>query len=187
MIILSIFLYLLFFLATAIMFLIAVYLVYSFFCEFSGAPFVPTKRRVIGEILQQAKLKKGQVFYELGSGDGRVARFAAKKYHVKATGFELNLLLVIYSVLMAKLQHLNNVSFIKRNVYKVSLKNVDVLFLFLLPGMVKKLETKILDECKNGTLIIAHGFKIPYLEKNLVGTIPRNIFPTYYYKIKKKY
>lgn len=185
MIVLNILLFLLFLIAVGLMFLIAIYLVYSFFCELSGAPFVPTKYRVIDEILKLAKLKKGQVFYELGSGDGRVSRFASKKYQVKATGFELNLLLVIYSTILARLQHIKKVCFIKKNVYKVSLKDVDVLFLFLLPGMVRKLETKILDECKNGTLIIAHGFKIPYLEKNLVTTIPRNIFPTYYYKIKK--
>ena len=41
-------------------------------------------------MLAIAAVKKGDVVYDLGSGDGRVVIAAAKKYGVKAVGFEID-------------------------------------------------------------------------------------------------
>ncbi len=40
--------------------------------------------------LSLAQVKKGDVVYDLGSGDGRIVVTAAKKYGVKAIGFEID-------------------------------------------------------------------------------------------------
>ena len=54
------------------------------------APFDPTPHEVVERMLALAKLKKDDVVYDLGSGDGRIVIAAAKKYGVHAVGFEID-------------------------------------------------------------------------------------------------
>jgi predicted RNA methylase len=53
-------------------------------------PYVPTPQEVVERMLELAQVKKGDVVYDLGSGDGRIVVTAAKKYGVKAIGFEID-------------------------------------------------------------------------------------------------
>ena len=53
-------------------------------------PYVPTPQEVVDRMLDLAGVKKGDVVYDLGSGDGRIVVTAAKKFGVKAIGFEID-------------------------------------------------------------------------------------------------
>lgn len=163
--------------------LFCLYQVISFILDITGAPFVPTSSRVVDEILAGAFLKKGQLFIELGSGDGRVIRKAVQKYDVKGLGVEMNPFLLLFSKILARLQVLNNIQFVRENMYRVNLAEADVIFCFLLPRSMKKLAVNFLGDCMRGTLIISHGFKIPEWEKRLIKKIDRKHFPTYYYRV----
>lgn len=163
--------------------ILILYAVYGIMGDFFGAPYVPTNGKFVEEILEEANLKKGQIFIELGSGDGRVVREAVRKHEVKGIGVEIHLLLIWYSRIMSKIQKLKNIEFLQKNFFKVDLKKTDVLFLFLLPKTLIKLKDKILKECKKGTLIISHGFKIEGFERYLIKKQERKLFPTYFYKI----
>jgi tRNA A58 N-methylase Trm61 len=66
---------------------ILAFVMLGLFGEFLGAPYVPTSQKDIEEILKRAKLKKGQQFLELGSGDGRIIRAAVK--NTRSMGWEL--------------------------------------------------------------------------------------------------
>ena len=44
----------------------------------NAAPWVPTRRRDMERILALAKIKPGEVFYDLGCGDGRLLVAAAR-------------------------------------------------------------------------------------------------------------
>src|SRR6476660_5348935 len=57
-------------------------------------PFVPTPIEVVDKMLDLAEVKKGDVVYDLGSGDGRIVIRAAKKYGVHAVGIEMDRLLL---------------------------------------------------------------------------------------------
>ena len=61
-----------------------------------GAPFVPTPRKTMQKMLDKAQIKPGQIVYDLGCGDGRFIRVAARKYQAKAIGIELNPILYLY-------------------------------------------------------------------------------------------
>lgn len=164
-------------------FLLIFYVFSSMIAEILGAPFVPTSFKHAKEALVRAKLQKGQYLIELGSGDGRVVRYAVKHYQLKGLGVEFQPLLILYSRLIAWLQKLSDVDFKQQNFYNTDLTKADILFLFLLPHTLKKLRPKILKECKKGVLIISHGFRIEEMEKKLVDKIDRDIFPTYFYKL----
>lgn len=164
-------------------FLVIAFVTFGLYVDILGAPFVPTSRKVIGEILKKAKLKKGQIFLELGSGDGRIIRSAVKNYQVKGIGIDLHPMLIFYSRLISKFQKIKNISFKRQNLFKTDLSKADVIFLFLLPKTLKRLAPKFILETKKNTLIISHGFKIPEFEKYLTNKIVREIFSTYYYRI----
>lgn len=54
------------------------------------APFDPTPQEVVDRMLTLAGVKNGDLLYDLGSGDGRVLIAVAKRYGVKAVGFEVD-------------------------------------------------------------------------------------------------
>ncbi|HEX6768142.1 MAG TPA: methyltransferase domain-containing protein, partial [Candidatus Binatia bacterium] len=52
-------------------------------------PFVPTPQEVVDKMVELAGVKKGDIVYDLGSGDGRIVITAAKK-GAQAVGFEID-------------------------------------------------------------------------------------------------
>ena len=53
--------------------------------------YVPTPPEVVDAMLTIANVRRGDVLYDLGSGDGRIPITAAQKYNVtRATGIEIN-------------------------------------------------------------------------------------------------
>src|SRR5205807_2244471 len=51
--------------------------------------FVPTPQEVVDEMLRLANVKRGDVLYDLGSGDGRIPVTAAKKFGVRPVGIDI--------------------------------------------------------------------------------------------------
>ncbi len=118
----------------------------------SDAPFVPTKITRIKKLLKTIPLKNKN-FYELGSGDGRVVIEAAR-LGAKAYGIEQSYLRVLYSKFKAR----QNTNFIHGDIFKQNLSNADIVFIFLLPKGVEKLEPKLKKELKKGSLVITQTF-----------------------------
>ena len=52
--------------------------------------FVPTPQEVVDAMLKLAEVRKGDVVYDLGCGDGRTVVTAAKTYGVRAVGIDIN-------------------------------------------------------------------------------------------------
>ena len=123
----------------------------------SDAPYVPTKRQKAIKLLKMLNLKKGQKFYELGSGDGRVVIEAAK-LGLDSLGIEQSWMRVIWSKLQAHKHKLPNAKFKHGNIFKEDLSKADVVFIYLLPKGVAKLFPKLKKELKKGTIVITQTF-----------------------------
>lgn len=145
----------------------------------SDAPYVPTKMQKIRKILKFAGLKKGDIFWELGSGDGRVVIEAAKM-GANAYGVEQSLLRVLLSRLQAKKQNLPNAKFIHGDIFKTDFSSANIVFIFLLPKGVEKLEPLLKRNLKKGARIITQTFhfktlkpykKVLLTEKNSPNTL----------------
>lgn len=165
-----------------IAFFLAFYTSSLLLSSFMGAPYVPSKDKEFVETLRLAKLKKGQLFVELGSGDGRVVKEAVKKYHVRGIGIDINPFLILLSKLTTKLQKINNIDFKLANIYKYNLSKADVIYIFLMPEMIEKLIPKFNKEINDNCLLISHGFKLPSWDQYLAKTVNRPIFSSYFYK-----
>src|SRR5512145_754270 len=53
-------------------------------------PFVASTPEVIDRMLELARVKPGDVVYDIGSGDGAIIIRAAKKYGVRGVGIEID-------------------------------------------------------------------------------------------------
>lgn len=140
--------------------------------DFTGAPFVPSKKEKIKTMLELADIKSGEIVYDLGSGDGALI-FEAALYGTRAVGIEINPFLVLYSRFLAGRTGLKNMVAIKwMDFRKFSLNNADVVFLYLWPDTNAKLREKLERELKKSARIISNSFPIkgwtPLQEKNNV-------------------
>lgn len=127
----------------------------------SDAPFVPTKSSKIRSILKIAGVKKGKIFYELGSGDGRIV-IEAGKMGSKAFGIEQSILRVWYSRFktwkLAFLMECKNIKFYHGNIFDRSYSDGDIIYIYLLQKAVDKLEVKLQDELKGGSVVITQTY-----------------------------
>ena len=164
---------------------VSIYLIYLNYSWLMGAPYVATEDREIQDILEKADLKKGNIFMELGCGDGRVTREAVKSYKVKGIGYDINPLLTTAAKLISKYRHIHDIDFKCENVINTDFGKADVIYIYLFPALVLKLKEKLLTNTKRPLMIIAHGFSIPFLEQYIVSKRHGKRFKTYYYKLLK--
>jgi SAM-dependent methyltransferase len=120
--------------------------------------YVPTPDNVVAKMLEVAKVKKGDVLYDLGCGDGRIVVTAAKKFGVRGYGFDIDPQRIEESKANAKKNGVEDlVTFEKKNIFDVDLSPATVVTLYLLPELNVKLVPQ-LEKLKPGTRIVSHDF-----------------------------
>lgn len=122
-------------------------------------PFVPTPQNVVDAMLKLAGVKKGDVLYDLGSGDGRLVITAAKQYGVRGTGIDIDPQRIQEANANAKQAGVTNlVQFKNQDLFEADFHDATVITLYLLPGINMKLRPKLWKELKPGTRIVSHSF-----------------------------
>ena len=149
-----------------------------------AAPWVPVRRRDIKRILDVAKIKKGDILYDLGCGDGRIVISAARYYNIAATGYEVAVLPFLYTWIKIKLLRLSDRAAIKMaNFYEHDIGGANIIFTFLSPRAMEKLKNKFKKELKSGSLVVSYVFKIPGWEPLEVNRPQPTDLPIFVYKI----
>lgn len=136
------------------------------------APFVPSGNRALKNIFDAVGIAPGEVFYDLGSGDGRVVREAARR-GARAIGIERSLALVFWSRLVwliasfrykrgtvSQRPRIGQAIFLRGNYFKRDLSGADTVFCYLLPEAMEKLKPKFERELKPGARVVSRAFKI---------------------------
>lgn len=127
-----------------------------------GAPFEPSKRKIVKKMISLAGNLKGKKAVDLGSGDGRIP-LSLEEAGAKAYGIEINPYLVLFSRIKFFILK-SNVKIKLNSFWKENLKDYDVIMLFQVDYIMEKLGNKIKKECKPGTKIISHHWKFPNLK-----------------------
>ena len=121
-------------------------------------PYVPTRPPVVEAMLKLANLKKGDVLYDLGCGDGRIVVKAAKEYGVTGVGFDIDPERIAEANANAKEAGVTSrVKFVNADLFETDLNKASVITMYLLPSVNMKLRPKIL-ALKPGTRIVSHAF-----------------------------
>jgi tRNA G37 N-methylase Trm5 len=122
-------------------------------------PYVPTPQEVVDKMLDMAQVKSGDVVYDLGSGDGRIVVTAAKKYGVKAIGFEIDPQRIKESRENIKKAGVENLVEIRQqDIRTVDLSPASVLTMYLLPEVNLMIRPNIWKQMKPGSRVVSHDF-----------------------------
>lgn len=124
-------------------------------------PYVATQGWVVRWLVEHADLRPGQTFIEPGCGDARVlAALAGKHPETMFVGYELALW--PYALARFRTRALKNVKIERRDFYRVSFAEADIIFCYLLIAPMQNLRKQFL-ELRPGATIYAYAFSIPYL------------------------
>jgi SAM-dependent methyltransferase len=124
-------------------------------------PYVPTPQEVVDRMLELAQVQKGDVVYDLGSGDGRIVITAAKKYGVKAIGFEIDPERIKESQENIKKAGVGNLVEIRQqDIRTVDLNPASVLTMYLLPEVNLMIRPNIWKQMKPGSRVVSHDFNM---------------------------
>jgi hypothetical protein len=135
-----------------------VYLLFYIIAFVSSAPFVPSTHRAADSMIALARIIKGKKIYDLGSGDGRLLFLAAQK-GANAVGYELNPILVILTIIKRLFSQTPGSVMVRwQSLWKADIHNAEVVFVYLMPTSMDKLQQKLLSELRPGTTVISNSF-----------------------------
>ncbi len=122
--------------------------------------YVGTPYDLISKMLKMANVKKGDVVYDLGCGDGRMLVVAAQKYGCHGVGFDIDPERVNASNENVQRNHVEKlVKIIQADIFTVDVSKADVIPIYLLPEMNRRLLPQ-LDKMKPGSRIVCHDYDL---------------------------
>ncbi|MBU4421713.1 methionine biosynthesis protein MetW [Candidatus Parcubacteria bacterium] len=127
----------------------------SGFAGFLAAPYVPTRKKDVARFLELAQIKKGDIVYDLGCGDGRILKVAKKK-GARAIGFELS----VPNYLFCRLR---GIKMRFKNFFKADFKDADIVYMFLSKKAHNKMGKILQGQMKKGSKVICYVWPIEVL------------------------
>jgi precorrin-6B methylase 2 len=122
-------------------------------------PYVPTTEAAVAEMLKLAGVQKTDVVYDLGCGDGRIVIAAAKNYHARGVGIDIDPQRIKEAKENAKKAGVEDlVRFEENDLFKADIHEATVVTIFLLPTINLKLRPKLLADLKPGTRVVSNTF-----------------------------
>jgi SAM-dependent methyltransferase len=122
-------------------------------------PYVPTTDPAVEAMLKLADVKKTDVVYDLGCGDGRIVITAAKKYGAHGVGIDINPERIAEARENAKKAGVEDlVRFEENDLFLADFHEATVVTLFLLPAVNLKLRPKLQQDLKPGTRVVSNTF-----------------------------
>ena len=140
------------------------------------AIFFPSSKKMIKVVIDFADIKENDVFYDLGSGDGRILVEAAKK-NIKVIGIEKNQLLNWLA--RRKTKSFKNIEIIQGDIFKQKINKASIIVAYLSQKITERLQEKIEREVKKGTriILIDHEFiDWESFRRKKVGFIPIRLY-----------
>ncbi len=123
--------------------------------------FVPTPPEVVDEMLKLANVKKQDLLYDLGCGDGIIVVTAAKKIGCKTIGYDIDPQRVKEARERAKKAGVEDLCTIEeKDIFTLDLSKANVITLYLLRELNEKLVPQ-LAKLKEGSRVVTHDFDIP--------------------------
>lgn len=123
------------------------------------APFDPTPQEVVDRMLALTAVRKDDVVYDLGAGDGRVVISAAKNYGVKAVGFEIDAGLVKLAREKVKEEKLESLVEIRQQDFMTAnLSPATVVTFYLSYDGNETVKPLLRGQLKPGTRVVSYTF-----------------------------
>src|SRR5437773_7943383 len=131
---------------------------------------VPTPDDVVDRMLTMAQVTPSDFVIDLGSGDGKIAILAARKFGARSLGIEYNPDMVKLSQNSAQAAGVaGKASFRNADIFATDFSQASVITMYLLPGLNMKLRPQIL-AMRPGTRVVSHSFSMEDWEADEIST-----------------
>ncbi len=121
--------------------------------------YVPTPHEIVDRMLVVAKVRPGDVVYDLGCGDGRMVIAAAKKFGTRGVGVDLDPARIREARANAKQAGLEGlVTFKVADLFETDIREATVVMLYLLPELNRRLKPKLFAELRPGARVVSHDW-----------------------------
>lgn len=121
---------------------------------------VPTPDEVVDRMLAMAQTTPNDYVIDLGSGDGKIAIAAAKRFGARALGIEYNPDMVKLSQKNAEAAGIaSKAGFRHGDIFATDFSQATVVTMYLLPALNLKLRPQIL-AMRPGTRVVSHSFSM---------------------------
>ncbi len=118
----------------------------------------PSSDTVVTAMLKLAGVKKGDVVYDLGCGDGRIVIAAAREFGARGVGIDIDPRRIAESNENARKAGVADmVRFEEEDLFEAKIGDATVVTLFLWPSVNMKLRAKLLKELKPGSRVVSHS------------------------------
>lgn len=146
---------------TSILVVSTIIVIFGFgFVLLFGAPYLPTLSKQRKVALEMLNLKPGQTLFDLGCGDGRMLRMAAKQ-GINGIGYELNPFMYLIAKLVC-FKYRNRVKIFWGNFWRADIATADGIFVFLLDKYMKQLDDFVKSRNSQKRLrLVSYVFEIP--------------------------
>jgi len=154
------------------------------------APFLPSPQTVVEHMLDAARVKPGEVVYDLGSGDGRVVITAAQKYKANAVGIEISDILCKSTLKKVNALGLSGqVTIVHDSALKVDLSPADVVTIYLLTSSNERLRPNLEKYLKPSARVVSLNFGMPGWKPARVESVhtDRQTHTIYVYEMSNRY
>lgn len=153
--------------------------------EDADVSFLPTPMAVVDGMLDLAQVHAGDVLYDLGAGDGRIAIEAAKRFGIRAVGIEINPRMVERARANVRRAGVANLVEIRQgDALKTDIREATVVTLFLFAELNLELRPKLQAQLRPGARVVSHRFAMGDWAPDAQTTVHGN--PIYLWKIRAR-
>ena len=125
------------------------------------APYVSTPQPVVEAMLRLAAVRRGDLVYDLGCGDGRIVITAARDFGARGVGIDIDPRRIEEANALARRNGVQaQVRFAVQDLFKTDFSEATVLALYLYPELNAKLLPKLRAELRPGARVVSHQFRI---------------------------
>lgn len=117
----------------------------------------PSPHRVVRTMLRLARVRPGDVVYDLGSGDGRIPIAAARDFGARGVGIDIDPVRIAEAKANARKAGVaDRVVFRQEDLFEADIRDATVVTLFLQRHLNLHLKPRLLAELAPGTRIVSY-------------------------------
>lgn len=145
-------------------------------------PYVNTPPAYLKKIIAELEIKTGAVVYDLGCGSGDFLRLALRFEPKSCIGIELSPW--AYFIATLKNWRYRKIIIKLKDFFKEDLRAADLVYVYLVPGLLQKVADKLRKELKTGAQVIAVGSALPgWTAQKTIILIEKLNYNAYLYQV----